>query len=241
MTLWKTTQQVHKFLTGIRAALPLAEEQLTVMMTIIHAARQDAGVTTFLDLGCGDGILGAKLYETYPDAEGTFIDFSEPMLEAAKARHADAHAHFYHADLTQPAWGDLVKTHAPFDVVVSGYAIHHIPDDDKKAVYQAVYDLLSPNGVFINVEHVTSPSQWLEDIFEDSVFEGRYLQARANDANVTRDQIKAEFDRLPDDGDICATVEDQCEWLREMGFKHVDCYMKIFALAVFGGVKQSAE
>ena len=36
---------------------------------------------------------------------------------------------------------------------------------------------------------------------------------------------------------ILATVEKQCDWLLEIGFQEVDCYMKIFELALFGGVK----
>lgn len=36
---------------------------------------------------------------------------------------------------------------------------------------------------------------------------------------------------------MCASVEDQCQWLRDIGFGHVDCYMKIYALAVLGGIK----
>lgn len=32
-------------------------------------------------------------------------------------------------------------------------------------------------------------------------------------------------------------METQCGWLREIGFIHVDCYLKHFELAVFAGVK----
>ncbi|WP_232824191.1 hypothetical protein [Paraliobacillus zengyii] len=32
-------------------------------------------------------------------------------------------------------------------------------------------------------------------------------------------------------------VDIQVNWLREIGFKHLDCYFKWFELAVFGGVK----
>jgi hypothetical protein len=31
--------------------------------------------------------------------------------------------------------------------------------------------------------------------------------------------------------------ETQCDWLRQNGFERVDCYQKLFELAVFGGVK----
>ena len=34
---------------------------------------------------------------------------------------------------------------------------------------------------------------------------------------------------------ILAPVEVQCQWLREIGFTDVDCYLKMFEVAVFGG------
>lgn len=34
---------------------------------------------------------------------------------------------------------------------------------------------------------------------------------------------------------ILTPVEDQCAWLREIGYVDVDCYLKAFELAVFGG------
>ena len=36
---------------------------------------------------------------------------------------------------------------------------------------------------------------------------------------------------------ILATVEAQCQWLRQIGFADVDCFLKIFELALFGGRK----
>ena len=57
--------------------------------------------------------------------------------------------------------------------------------------------------------------------------------------------------RLPDDprlapvaaerpdraANILASVEEQCHWLREIGFKEVDCFWKYFELAIFGGMR----
>jgi hypothetical protein len=41
------------------------------------------------------------------------------------------------------------------------------------------------------------------------------------------------------EANILAPVETQCQWLREIGFEHVDCYLKIFELEVFDGVRSA--
>ena len=231
MTLWKTETRVKEFLSGIRAALPLANEQIAVMQTVIRAALPD--VQNFLDLGCGSGVLGQSLYSEYPKARGVFVDFSEPMLSAAREQLAGKNAELHMQDLGQPGWIEAVQAFAPFDVIVSGYAIHHLTDERKQELYREIYDLLRPGGVFINIEHVASSDQWVERLFEQSIIDGIQQQQPQR----SRAEIETEFYAMPEDGDICAPVEMQCYWLRKIGFEHVDCYMKIFAQAVFGGVK----
>lgn len=232
MTLWKNEQRVQTFLSGTRAALPLAQEQLAVMQTLIRAALP-GGVQNFLDLGCGSGVLGQVLFSDFPQAQGVFVDFSEPMLNAARRQLSQHPATILHEDFSTPAWLDSVQAHAPFDLVVSGYAIHHLPDERKQTLYQEIYGLLRAGGLFINVEHVASPDQWVERLFEQAIVDGLHQQQPER----PRAEIEQAFYATPDDADICAPVEMQCYWLRKIGFEHVDCYMKIFALAVFGGIK----
>jgi len=69
--VWKLPAIVDRFLS-YRAALPLAQEQIGVMMAIIKTRNQP--VEKFLDLGCGDGILGATILGEYPNSRGVFVD-----------------------------------------------------------------------------------------------------------------------------------------------------------------------
>jgi hypothetical protein len=63
-----------------------------------------------------------------------------------------------------------------------------------------------------------------------------YFQA-LNDQR-SRDEIANTYYYRPDKtANILAPVELQCAWLREIGYQHVDCYLKIFELALFGGMK----
>ena len=52
----------------------------------------------------------------------------------------------------------------------------------------------------------------------------------------SRDEVARHYYDRPDkSANILAPVERQCTWLREIGFTDVDCYLKVFELAVFGG------
>ncbi len=133
--VWQSAEVAQGYLEGMRGAIPLAAEQLDVMMRVIRAARPE--LTTFMDIGCGDGILGHTILAHYPDAQGVLLDFSEPMIEAARHKLATnrAQLQFITKDYGNPQWIDAVKTHGLFDAIVSGFSIHHQPDTRKQTLY----------------------------------------------------------------------------------------------------------
>ena len=78
---WQTKQLAQAFFEGMRDAIPCADLQLAVISKIVH--RWSTSPKRILDLGCGNGILGQFLLELFPSASGLFLDFSDPMIEAA--------------------------------------------------------------------------------------------------------------------------------------------------------------
>ena len=114
-----------------------------------------AGAGRILDLGCGDGRLSAFLRIRRPGARLTLLDVSPPMLAAARERFAaDPRAEVREHDLANPS----PPASRGFDAVVSGFAIHHLEDDRKRALYAECLAVLRPGGVFCNLEHVASPT-----------------------------------------------------------------------------------
>ena len=230
--IWKSQSLAATYLEGVRAAIPLALEQIDVMLRLVAGCGRPVG--RVLDLGCGDGVLAAAIVQRVPGAEVVLADFSEPMLEAARKRFAaaGAAAHFVLADYGVPSWAEAVAEWAPYDAIVSGYSIHHQPDRRKRAVYREIFGLLNPGGVFVNIEHVSSPSQWLGSL-NDAMFIDSLHRLHPNQS---RDDVaRLYYDRPDKDANILAPLEDQCAWLRDIGFTGVDCYLKVFELAVFGG------
>jgi tRNA (cmo5U34)-methyltransferase len=166
-------------------------------------------VERVLDLGCGDGRLLGIVRAYRASAAGMALDFSPPMLEEARRRFEGAEGvQVIEHDLSEPL-PDL----GSFDLVVSSFAIHHLEDDRKRALYSEVFELLQPGGAFLNLEHVASPTPALHQAFLDLL-------------------------EVPEDpGNRLLDTDTQLGWLRELGFGEVDCHWKWRELALLGAVK----
>lgn len=164
-----------------------------------------------LDLGTGDGRLLAAIRDRYPDALAVGIDTSEPMLARAADRfEADPLVEFRTHDLAVP-FADM----GPLDAVVSGLAIHHLDDERKGELFEEIHTLLTPGGVFANLDLVTSASSRLHERF------------------------RREIGRTQDDPtDRLADLSDQMGWLRNAGFTEVDCHFKWLELSLVVAVKK---
>jgi len=238
---WQTEALASTFLEGVRKAIPGVDLQFAVIGKIVQLWNKTP--TRILDLGCGDGVLGRFLLELFPLAQGVFVDFSDPMLEAARAKLDNvARRSIVKADFATPQWLDAVALRRPFDIVVSGFAIHHQPDERKKVLYSEIYDLLLSGGLFLNLEHVASRTPAGEQLFDEFFVDHlQHFHAKTN-SNASREAIAATYYNRPDKQENrLAPVGDQCRWLRDIGFVDVDCFFKVFELALFGGRKASDE
>jgi len=237
---WQDGSMIETFLTGIRGGVPFAREQADVMLRLLRGL--GIPMARFMDIGCGDGALASIIAENFPEASGTLVDFSQPMLaEARKRFKGTGSIKIVEADFGDASWTEKVEKDGPFDAIVSGFAIHHQSDRNKKRIYSEILPLLAPGGLFLNIEHVASRSGWAkemaESLFIDSVLEyNRGKGEKGVDEAVLRDF----FDRPDKDDNQLTPVEVQCEWLRDAGFTDVDCFFKAFELAVFGGRKAAA-
>jgi tRNA (cmo5U34)-methyltransferase len=237
--VWKLPAIVDRYLS-YRTAIPMVQEQIGVMMTILKSHRSP--IENFLDLGCGDGILGAAILGTYPASRGVLVDFSEPMLGQAREQLKDfgKQVTFLNLDYGDPAWVNAVKPEALFDAIVSGLSIHHQPDVRKRSIYQEIFSLLKPSGWFINIEHIAPASQLVTDLFNDHIVDGYYEIERRSGGMRTRAEMADVYLKRPDkDANKLLSVDVQCGWLREIGFADVDCYFRIYELAVFAGRRPS--
>jgi cyclopropane fatty-acyl-phospholipid synthase-like methyltransferase len=162
-----------------------------------------------LDLGCGDGRLSALVIEHRSSVdEVVAIDISAPMLDLARQRFAgDDRVDIVRWDLRDP-----IAELGDFDVVVSGFAIHHLAHPRKCTLFAEVANQLTPNGTFANLEVVASatPERHAE-----------FLAAIGRTADDAEDEL--------------AGVEEQLQWMREAGLVNVDCLWRWRGFALLVG------
>jgi SAM-dependent methyltransferase len=235
--VWQRPEVAHGFLDERSLALPFRTEQIDVLLRLLRHA--DTSIRRVLDLGCGDGVLLAAVLTAFPDAGGVGLDFSEPMLTRAADRLGGfgRRVELADGDLGAPGWQQGLS--GSFDSIISGFAIHHLSDERKRALYAEIYARLEPGGVFVNCEHVASPTPEIEALFDEANAEHLLRQRRARGEDVTFEQVHHEYLTRPDRAaNILAPLEAQLAWLREIGYVQVDCFWKWFELAIFGGYKR---
>jgi len=232
---WEIRKNAEAFLDNEGDAVPGAELQLEVIGKIAELWCGDPfGI---LDLGCGDGVLGRFLLNKFPSASGVLVDISDAMLDAARDKLGGRpDAVILKADFSSPDWLGSVSAHRPFDIIVSGFAIHHQTDERKREIYSEIHDLLTPGGVFLNLEHVSSATHECGRLFEEFYADYLHRHMLQSDPGATREAALEIYGNRPDrDEDKTASVEEQCGWLRAIGFDDVDCFFKVFEIALFGG------
>lgn len=235
-TVWRDDAKAADFLEGTRGAIPFAAEQLDLTARIVRGAAIPVG--RILDIGCGDGVLARSLLAHWPGANAVYTDFSPFMLSRARGRHPGGSPAgvYLEVDYSRPEWEEPLLGHGPFDVVLSGYSIHHQPDPVKKDIYRAIHRLLAPGGIFLHHEHVASPAPWMSGLFDTFFLDSLEAWHRARGSEKSRVELDREYYNRPDkEANILAPLDEQLRWLRDIGFRDVEVFFKVFELSLFGG------
>jgi tRNA (cmo5U34)-methyltransferase len=96
-----------------------------------------------LELGCGTGLLTARIRKTRPEAAITCIDRSPAMLGIARKKPELDGVTWTEGDIRDP-WPA-----GPYDAVVSTFCLLALEPDGQRAVLEKAYRALRPGGVCI--------------------------------------------------------------------------------------------
>ncbi len=96
-----------------------------------------------LDIGFGTATLTQKLYEQGCEVWGQ--DFSERMIEIARAKMPSAH--LFCGDFSQGPAEPLLQN--SYDFIIATYSLHHLSDEKKIAFLRVLQGLLKENGAIV--------------------------------------------------------------------------------------------
>lgn len=178
-----------------------------------------------LDLGAGTGLLAQLISERFYNAQFTLCDISSGMLAEAKKRFSG----------TKIKVDYLIKDYAidkikgEYDLIVSALSIHHLTDLEKQLLFKKLHLNLKSNGLFINADQVLGDSKCIEQTYRDN-----WLK-KVKENGVTDYALSSALQRMREDK--MSPLKIQLSWLREAGFKEVNCWYKNYSFVVYSGQK----
>ena len=201
--------------------IPCFEDFYTISTS---AAESNSDTPKILDIGAGTGIFSEYILKKYPKASLTLIDISEKMLELSKLRFKDFSnikyiAHDY----------STYNFHEKYDIIISSLSIHHLLDFEKFQLFKKCYSILNPNGMFINSDQFLGETPYIEDLNK------RLWKTDIENSGLSTKEILSCYERMKLDKE--ATLEQNLDWLKAVGFCDISCVYKYYHFGVIFGRK----
>lgn len=190
---------------------------------------------TLLELGAGTGHFTEKIIQTNHFSQIHVTDGAVAMLKIAQNKFSDREdlLQFDIIDFTTD-WIERFATQK-FDVVTSTMALHHA--DDKSHVFQQIFQVLKPDGVFVLADHMAGSTPIGQRLIERE----RALIRLGRDAQNLTDQLEEQIQldkwRQEREGDRCESAPQYLTYLSACGFKNAECLWQDYWLAVFVACK----
>lgn len=124
-----------------------------------------SGQYNLLDLGCGNARYLAPCLKQSPPARYSGVDLSEAALAQARKylSSVPASISLTHEDMLAA----VESTKEKWDVVFTGFALHHLAIEDKSRFFYAVNRCLSENGWLILVDVIREENQSRENYIKN--------------------------------------------------------------------------
>jgi len=203
--MWQQGDVAREWDIGAGEGLATRAEQQEILLALLREASIGDGVV--LDLGVGSGLVAEAVLDLLPEASLVGVDFSEAMLELARARLARfgprvrllRHDLAHVETLTLPA--------GRYAAAFSVQTLHHLSPAEKEAAIAWTARIVEPGGLVVIVDRVHVPA---------ALFREWSTVWRRIDANGPATYAEYE-EQLDSGGDRPSSVHDHLGWLAGAG------------------------
>lgn len=236
---FKDPQRVEKYEFWQDILVPGRKEMYDAIVRMLPLGDEKV---TIVDLGCGQGYLSELLLNRFPFVHLVGVDFSEPMLNAARNRLAAFRERItlIEADFNNPSWCTAIEGKAR--AVLSTHAIHHLTSDEKQTLFERLFQITDERGFFINGDMILPQATVMEqtfiEIWIDQVVEN--LRRNLPNDEITREKVaKKHYERMKEEADQPDRLVQQIKSLRKAGFCRVETFWQLFGFAAYIAFKQT--
>ena len=119
-----------------------------------------------LDLGCGPGDVGRAIQARYPNSQIDCVDRDEFLISICSRvnQRQNVPGQHFVRDLSDPDWHRGLET--TYDVAAAANALHWLAAPRIAHVFEDVFRLLRPGGVFLFVEPACSEKTFTAGVVE---------------------------------------------------------------------------
>jgi ubiquinone/menaquinone biosynthesis C-methylase UbiE len=216
-----TEQQVESWESPEYAASWAGEDVIADMLdlprriSVALVADSEIEVTHIVDLGSGPGAYLVPFLRAFPEARATWIDVSEAMRDLAREQLGA------YADRINYIVGDAERLDEldvePAEVLLSSRALHHFSPESLQHVYRAAFEIVTPGGFVINLDHVGAPGDW----------ESRYRKIREQFTGKRKQALKPHRHDYP-----LSLAQEHGGWMEQAGFEAADTPWRMFYTAL---------
>jgi tRNA (cmo5U34)-methyltransferase len=203
--MWEQRETARQWDAGAGEGLATRAEQQEILLALLREAR--VGRDAVLDLGVGSGLVAEAVLDALPEASLVGVDFSDPMLELARARldRFGPRVRLLCHDLAEIE--TLAPPPAQYAAAFSVQTLHHLTDSEKQTALRWAARAVDPGGLIVIVDRVAVP----RTLFREWAAVWRRIDP-ASPATY------AEYEeRLAAGGDRPSSLGDHLGWLANAG------------------------
>lgn len=223
--------------------VPGRAEQTATLLHLIPARTDEH--FTIVELASGEGVLAQVILEKFPQCHYIAFDGSAMMRERLTERLArfSNRLEIRPFDLAEQEWRSTLPV--PLRCVLSSLCVHHLSDDGKRQLFNDMAKRLEPEGALLLADVIEPATRQIADLFArqyDDIVRQQSLTIRG-DLSGYEQFLQQKWNYFlhdynkPDSYDHPSHLSDQLTWLKEAGFRLVDCFWMQAGHAVYGGYR----